>query len=177
MTIGNIKAAAMQIRTIREDWDLRQVTDQVNTLAADYTHRDVVYACITVAEDMNNRSPVTLSIKAADIIAKLHEKTRSPRTFSAGRRDDAFLCDVCNKTEAQCMSAATNLDGVDHMFKSIRYAEQERERERAANNPETAANKQAVRDVSRAWSARLAEEKADMDEHHHPEPEQRDGAA
>lgn len=136
MTIGNIKAAAAVVRTIREDWDQRAVTDQVNTLAAEYTHRDVVYACITIAEDMNNRSPITLSIKAADVIAKLHEKTRAPRTYSAGRRDDAYLCDVCNKTEANCMTAATNLDGTDHLFKSIRQAEVERERERAANSPE-----------------------------------------
>lgn len=171
MTIGNIKVAAMQVRTIREDWDLRAVSDQINTLASEYNHRDVVYACITVAEDMNNRSPVTLSIKAADIITKLHEKTRTPRTYSAGRRDEGFLCDVCNKTQAQCLSAATNLDGIDHAFKSIRYAEQERERQRAANNPETAANKQAVRDGSRAWGARLAEEKADLDEHYNPKKE------
>lgn len=167
MTIGNIKAAAMLIRTIREDWDLRGVTDQVNTLAAEYNHRDVVYACITVAEDMNNRSPVTLSIKAADIITKLHEKTRSPRTFSAGRRDDGFLCDVCNKTEAQCQSAATNLDGIDHAFKSIRYAEQERERERAVNSP--------VRAEAKAEFARhktdLFAMPADIDQPT-PEPEQ-----
>lgn len=168
MTIGNIKVAAMQIRTIREDWDLRSVTDQVNTLAAEYNHRDVVYACIAIAEDMNNRSPVTLSIKAADVITKLHEKTRTPRTYSAGRRDDGFLCDVCNKTEAQCQSAATNLDGIDHAFKSIRYAEQERERERAANSP--------VRAEAKAEFARhktdLFALPADVTHPQHPEPEQ-----
>lgn len=168
MTIGNIKAAAMQIRTIREDWDLRQVTDQVNTLAADYTHRDVVYACVTVAEDLNNRSPVTLSIKAADIITKLHEKTRTPRTFSAGRRDDAFLCDTCSKTEANCMSAATNLDGSDHLFKSIRQAEAEREKQRAANSPTRV---EAKAEVARHRGDLFAMP-ADIDQHDHPEPEQ-----
>lgn len=172
MTISNIKAAAVVVRTIREDWDQRTITDQVNTLAAEYNHRDVLYACVTIAEDMRNRSPVTLSIKAADIIAKLHEKTRTPRTYSAGRRDDGFLCDVCNKPQAQCQTAATNLDGIDHAFKSIRHAEQERERQRAVPNPETEANKQAVRDGSRAWGSRLAEQKAELDQHDHPEPEQ-----
>ena len=173
MTIGNIKAAAMQIRTIREDWDLRTVTDQINTLASEHNHRDVVYACITIAEDMNNRSPVTLSIKAADVIAKLHEKTRIPRTFSAGRRDEGFLCDVCTKTEAQCQSAATNLDGIDHAFKSIRKAEAEREQQRAANNPERV---EAKAEVARHKTDLFALP-ADVLEQTHPEPEQRDGAA
>lgn len=168
MTIGNIKAAVAQVRTIREDWDQRSVTDQVNTLAADYNHRDVVYACITVAEDLNNRSPVTLSIKAADIIAKLHEKTRSPRTFSAGRRDDAFLCDECNKPESVCQTAASNLDGIDHPFKSIRQAEAEREQQRATNSP--------VRVEAKAEVARhktdLFALPADVTQPQHPEPEQ-----
>jgi len=171
MTIGNIKAAAAVVRTIREDWDQRAVTDQVNTLAAEYTHRDVVYACITIAEDMNNRSPITLSIKAADVIAKLHEKTRTPRTYSAGRRDDAFLCDVCNKTEANCMTAATNLDGSDHLFKSIRQAEVERERERATNSPERV---EAKAEFARHKTGLFAMP-ADIDQP--TEPEQRDGAA
>lgn len=173
MTIGNINVAAMQVRTIREDWDLRQVTDQINTLASEYNHRDVVYACVTVAEDLNNRSPVTLSIKAADIIEKLHEKTRTPRTYSAGRRDDSFLCDTCNKTEAVCMSAATNLDGIDHPFKSIRQAELEREKQRAANNP--------IRVEAKAEVARhktdLFALPADVTHPQHPEPEQEEAAS
>lgn len=168
MTIGNIKAAVAVVRTIREDWDQRSVGDQVNTLAAEHTHRDVVYACITIAEDINNRSPVTLSIKAADVIAKLHEKTRSPRTYSAGRRDEQFLCDTCNKPEGTCMSAATNLDGIDHMFKSIRQAEAEREQQRAANNP--------IRVEAKAEVARhkgdLFALPADVTTPQHPEPEQ-----
>jgi len=168
MTIGNIKAAVAVVRTIREDWDQRSVTDQVNTLAADYNHRDVLYAAVTVAEDLNNRSPVTLSIKAADVISKLHEKTRAPRTFSAGRRDDAFLCDTCNKTEGVCMSAATNLDGSDHMFKSIRQAELEREQQRAANSPE---RMEAKAEVAR-HKGDLFAMPADIDQHIHPEPEQ-----
>lgn len=168
MTIGNIKAAAQVVRTIREDWDFRSVTDQVNTLAAEYTHRDVVYACITVAEDLNNRSPVTLSIKAADVIARLHEKTRSPRTFSAGRRDEQFLCDTCNKPEGTCMSAATNLDGSDHLFKSIRQAEAEREKQRLANSPE---RMEAKAEVARHKTDLFALP-ADVTHPQHPEPEQ-----
>lgn len=173
MTIGNIKAAAAQIRTIREDWDQRTVTDQVNTLAAEYNHRDVAYACITIAEDLNNRSPVTLSIKAADIIAKLHEKTRAPRTFSAGRRDEQFLCDVCNKPESACMSAATNLDGSDHLFKSIRQAEVEREQQRAANSPE---RMEAKAEFARHKTGLFAMP-ADIDNHQHPETEQEEAAS
>lgn len=168
MTIGNIKAAAQQIRTIREDWDQRAVTDQVNTLAAEYNHRDVVYACITIAEDLNNRAPVTLSIKAADVIAKLHEKTKMPRTFSAGRRDDAFLCDTCSKTESNCMSAATNLDGSDHLFKSIRQAEAEREKQRTVNSPE---RMEAKAEFAR-HKGDLFAMPADTDQPQHPEPEQ-----
>ncbi|HEY3559633.1 MAG TPA: hypothetical protein VGL05_19325 [Kribbella sp.] len=173
MTLPHVRAACIVVQTLREDWDRRAVEGQVTELADTYDHPDVLYACVVVARDLNNRAPTMLTVKASDIISRLHSKTATVRTATPGRRDEQFLCDVCNKPQGTCESVPTNLDGRDHSFVSIRRAEAERERERAANNP--------IRVEAKAEVARhktdLFAMPADIDQPTHPEPEQRDGAA
>lgn len=168
MTLPHIRAACIVIQTIREDWDRRAVEGQVTELADNYDHPDVLYACVAIARDLNNRAPTMLTIKAGDIIGRLHAKTATVRTHSAGRRDEQFLCDVCNKPQGTCESVPTNLDGRDHSFVSIRRAEVLREQERAANSP--------IRAEAKAEFARhktdLFALPADVTEPQHPEPEQ-----
>lgn len=174
MELKNIKAAAVVVRTIREDWNPRTIEAQLTEMADNWPHADVLYAAVVIASDMSNQFPATLSMKARQVLERLHAKTTTvrTRTGSGGRQDEQFLCDICSKNEAQCQTAATNLNGSDHAFVSIRRAEAERDRERANPNPETAAHKQAVRDGFRTWGARVAEQTAELNQHDHPEPEQ-----
>jgi hypothetical protein len=124
MTVGDIRAAAGVVRTLRiDDWLHHLVEAQVAQLAEDYTHEDVLYACVVIARDPSNRAPMTLSLKAPDIIAKLHAKTAGPRTPGPDKIDKGRLCFVCNRREDRCQSSAANQGDDHHAFVSMRDAE------------------------------------------------------
>lgn len=130
MELGNVRAAVSVVRTIRDDWDQRMVQGQIEQMSLEYPHKDVVYAAIEIAEDLRNGSPVTLTMKAGDILEKLHAKTptRKPGTRRGGQ--EQWLCDVCGMTRHQCEQQAGNLNGEDHTFRSITAAEADREKQR-----------------------------------------------
>ena len=185
MTLGNIKAAVGVVRTIREDWPLRSVEGQVTELADNYSHPDVLYVCVAIAEDRNNQFAATLTLKASKILERLHEKTATVRTrTSGGGSDQNYLCDVCTKPQRDCQTAMTNLDGVDHAFKSMRRAETERVAERAANNP---IRVEAKAEVSKHWRpptkgtpggwSNVGQLPADVTNPTHPEPQQEEEAS
>lgn len=167
MDLGNIKAAVSVVRTIREDWPIRAVEGQVTELADNYPHPDVLYVCVAVAEDKNNQFASTLTMRAPTILDRLHSKTATVRTRngSSGRRDDSYLCDVCTKPERDCQTAATNLNGADHPFKTIAAAEIERERQRY------------VRQFPQSRDLGIGVLPADVTTTQHPEPQQEEEAS
>lgn len=124
MTIGAIRAATTVITTEREDWDHRAVESAISQLAAgNYTHADIMQACITIAQDRRNHAPVTLAMKAPDLIARAHATTHRRPVYRPGQTDPGKVCDVCLKTEDVCQATAANRgNNWDHAFLSIAEA-------------------------------------------------------
>ena len=160
MTLPHIRAACVVVQTLREEWDRRAVEGQVTELADLYDHPDVLYACVTIARNLDNRAPVTLTMKAGEIIGRLHAKTATVRTRTGGRRNDQYACDTCGLTRDLCEQQAGNLDGADHLFKTIAAAELEREKQRY------------VREFPMKRDLGVGQLPADVTQQAHPEPEQ-----
>jgi hypothetical protein len=138
MTIPIIKGLTVLIRSIREDWDARAVEQAITTLADDgYSPADISAACVEIASDHRNRAPVTLSIKAPELIEKRHVQTARPKA-GLKSRDDSYLCDVCGLNEAACQATAGNLNGRDHPFITARAAQTARDQQRADGRLATA---------------------------------------
>jgi hypothetical protein len=131
MTIPDINALTVVVRTLREDWaDQRAVRDQITQLAENYDQPDIAYAAVVIARDLQNRSPVTLSIKAPDIIARLHTRPSSgPRTPGPSTLEDNWRCDVCGLRVDQCQASAGNRGDDWHEFMSVADAEAQRDAE------------------------------------------------
>jgi len=130
MTIPDINALTVVVRTLREDWDQRAVRDQVTQLAEDYNQPDIAYACVAIARDLQNRAPVTLSIKAPDVIARLHTRpSNGPRTPGPATLEDSWRCDVCGLRVDQCQASAGNRGDDWHAFVSVAAAEAARDAE------------------------------------------------
>jgi hypothetical protein len=119
MELKNIKAAAVVVRTIREDWNPRTIESQLTEMADNWPHADVLYAAVMIASDMSNQFPATLSMKAGKVLERLHTKTATIRTKTGGGGDKSYLCDVCTKPERDCQTAATNMNGSDHAFVNV----------------------------------------------------------
>lgn len=149
MGIGDIKAAVTVVRTIREDWPQRAVEGQVTELADNYPHPDVLYACVAIAEDRNNQFAATLSMKAPQVLERLHTKTATVRTRTGSHGRKGFLCDICNKTQAECQTSVSNINGSDHAFISAAAGQAERERQTAQQSPERL---EAIAEVRRHWT-------------------------
>jgi hypothetical protein len=129
MTIPDLSALTVVVRSLREDWDHRAIRDQLTKLAEDYDHPDVAYAAVQIARDHSNRAPVTLTIKAPDLIARLHATTSTgPRTPGPASRDASWLCDTCGRRHDQCVAVRPGIDD-DHPFVSIAEAEAQRDAE------------------------------------------------
>jgi hypothetical protein len=132
MTIGDITALARMVCTLREDWSqqYRAVEAQITKLAEDYDHPDVAYAAVQIARDHTNRAPVTLTIKAPDLIARLHATTTNgPRTPGPAAFDDQWKCDTCGLRQDVCQASAGNRGDDYHPFVSIADAEAQRNAE------------------------------------------------
>lgn len=132
MTIGDITALARMVCTLREDWGgyNRAVEVQIAKLAEDYDHPDVAYAAIQIARDHSNRAPVTLTIKAPDLIARMHAATTNgPRTPGPSLRGEGWLCDTCGLPHHTCQANAGNRGDDYHPFVSIADAEAQRDAE------------------------------------------------
>lgn len=164
MELGNIRAAVTVVRTIRDDWDQRMIQGQLEQMSLDYPHADVLYAAVVIAEDRRNGSPVTLTMKAGDILDVLHAKTPTRKPAARRGGQEQWLCDVCGLTRHQCEQQAGNLNGADHLFRSITDAEAEREKQRHVRDFPPGG-----RDLSDYSFGRLP---ADVTEPQHPEPEQ-----
>lgn len=120
MELKNIKAAAVVVRTIRDEWNPRTIEAQLTEMADNWPHADVLYAAVIIASDMSNQFPATLSMKAGKVLEKLHTKTATIRTKTGGTGDGkGYLCDVCTKPERDCQTAATNMNGCDHAFVNV----------------------------------------------------------
>lgn len=133
MGIGDIRAAVTVVLSIRDDWaeHRRAVAGQIEALAGDYDHPDVLYVAVVVARNPDNRSPSMLTTLAPKILAKLHAKQASnPTRGTGGRIKNQYACDTCGLTRDLCEQQAGNLDGADHLFKTITQAEAEREKQR-----------------------------------------------
>lgn len=130
MTIGDIRAATTVVTTLREDWDHRAVESAISELAGgNYTHADILHACTVIATDRRNMAPVTLSLKAPDLIARAHPTTQRRRGFRPSRTNPGFVCDVCLKTPDVCEAenAIVHPDRA-HEFVSVRDADGQRGR-------------------------------------------------
>jgi hypothetical protein len=125
MTIGDIRAATTVIRSIREDWAYDAIEAGISTLAdGNYSHADILHACITIAQDQRNMAPVTLAMKAPDLIARAHATTHRRPVYRPGRNDPAMICDVCLRTRDVCEASAGNRgSNWDHVFVSVRDAD------------------------------------------------------
>jgi hypothetical protein len=165
MELKNIKAAAVVVRTIRDDWNPRTIEAQLTEMADNWPHADVLYAAVMIASDMSNQFPATLSMKAGKVLERLHTKTATIRTHTGSSGRKGFLCDVCSKTESECQNAITNIDGVDHPFISATAGQAERERQTAGRE---AARLEAIEVARRS----LTKPVPDIDQPTHPEPEQ-----
>jgi hypothetical protein len=128
MTIGDIRAATTVITTIREDWPHHAVESAFAELAGgQYTHADILQAAITIATDRRNNAPVTLAMKAPDLIARMHATTHRRPVYRPGRNDPAMICDICLRTEDVCQGSAANRGtNWDHAFESVRDADEKR---------------------------------------------------
>jgi hypothetical protein len=123
---------------------------------------------VTIAENRNNHAPVTLTMKAKDLIAELYAKTSVNRTPGPGKTDKGSLCDICTKPESDCQSAATNLNGSDHAFVNMARAEFNRNQQHADGRI-AAARANALDRVAK--SGRLFRGMADIDQPIEPEQE------
>ena len=160
MELGNVRAAVTVVRTIRDDWDQRSIQGQIEQMSLEYPHADVLYAAVTIAEDRRNGSPVTLSMKAGEVLNRLHAKTPAARPGKRRQGQEQWLCDVCGLTRDLCEQQAGNLDGSDHQFKTIKDAEAEREKQRY------------VREYPQKRDFGIGKLPADVTHQQHPEPEQ-----
>ena len=125
MTVGDIRAATTVVTTIREDWHHGAVESGIAELAAgSYTHADILQACITIAQDRRNNAPVTLAMKAPDLIARAHATTHRRPVYRPGQTDPNRTCDECGLTEDLCQASAGNRgSNWTHAFVSVRDAE------------------------------------------------------
>lgn len=133
MGIGDIRAAVTVIRSIREDWDYRAIEQAISDLAAgDYDHPDILAACITIARNQDNRAPITLKLKAPDVINQARGGDRTPRrSYRPGRTDTRYVCDYCLKPESHCQLTAANTGELrDHDYISVADADRERAKAR-----------------------------------------------
>jgi hypothetical protein len=119
MTPGEVRGLTTFIRSIRgdEEWHTTTITTAIAKLQDEgYSTQDITEACTAIALDRNNKFPSMLSMKAPEMIRRKHEQKVKPRPTGPGKLGDQYKCDTCGKTEAQCQSDATNLNGADHGF-------------------------------------------------------------
>lgn len=169
MLAGDIKAAFTVIGSLRMDmadqWDRRYTEAQIEELAGKYDHPDVLWVCCVVARDPNNRSPVMLTTLAARILEKLHAKQASNPTRRTGVPvKNQYACDTCGLTRDLCEQQAGNLNGADHLFKTIAAAEAEREKQRY------------VRDFPQSRDFRVGQLPAEVADIHIPTDPQQESA-
>lgn len=123
MTAGDIRAAVIVARALREDWQQQQTEAAVIEVAADYSHEDVLYTIAVVARDKNNRAPMMIGVKIAEISAGLHPKNGAVTHSSKGHQNKAFLCFVCSRPRSVCENSAANQGADRHDFVANRDAE------------------------------------------------------
>lgn len=120
MTIGDIRAAVGVVRCVRDDWPAHLVEGEIARLAEEYTKSDVLYAITRIADDPSNRAPLMLTLKAPEIIEKLHAKTAGPRTPGPEVLNKMSNCFICMKRRDVCQQSAGNRgSNKDHDFVSF----------------------------------------------------------
>lgn len=113
ITPGEMRGLAVFLVSIRDDWETVQVRSNLEKLQG-YSLVEVAEVCTEIARNRSNQYPVMLSRKGEEMLRDKRQKVARSRASS--KVPDQYKCDVCGKVRSNCLTAASNRNGVDHGF-------------------------------------------------------------